>query len=707
MLLCSLFHGAFAQTPTDSLRFSIADSLLDQTLSPIVVTAHSTPTALSASILPVRIITAAAIAERGAVSLTEVLQQEPNIRIERDPILGVSLTMNGLDGKHIAILLDGVPMIGRNGGSIDLDRIPVQHIVRIEIIENALSVAYGTNALGGTINIITQEAGTRPQHRHWTAQVMGQAQTNGQYDGSVLLTYEEGGLSLRLGYQYGHFQGWTTDSSRNLPWNPKQQHQPFARLYYRLPKTALRLGYHFNYLQEAIQDEGVVQIPRFPHLSYAKDYHYQTSTQDHAIHLQGYLDASKRHYLKGVVGYNQFRREKNAYFQPLADNPDAVRLDQLDSDTTYFGSWMGRWQLASSFHKRLDVSIGVDLRHDYTRGRRIESQYAALGDYALFGTIQYRPWTALTLHAGGRVAYQTRAVPWPFTYVLGLKWNPLEGLYVRASYTRGLRTPSLKELHLDFVDVNHFIKGNPQLRPEYAHNLRLSADYATAKGEHLFRSQLSLFYNYINDQIQLYSFGVDSLGQPYPDPSSLQYRYFNLDVYQNWGINGSLKYEIKGLQVELGASLTGHYNADHQRHPELLPPFQYTLEWSQALRYTVPKLRTRLALYRRDYDRLLRYSLAEAPLGSAPNVVAYHLAGYSLLDLTVSQSFLNDGLTLSLGVKNLLDVQQVAQSGSGGNHGGSAAAVDVAMGRVAWLRLVVQPDRLCQWKKATGLSGDH
>lgn len=700
-LLSCCFYSITAQT-NDSLYFSIADSLLEQTIHPVVVTAQSTPTDLSASVLPVRIITKTMIAQRGAVQLTEILQQEPNIRIQRDPVLGTSITMNGLSGKHINILIDGVPMIGRSGGNIDLDRIPVQNIMRIEIIENALSVAYGTNALGGTINIITQQAALESSP-HLEVTLMGQTQSNGQHDGSILLSWEHKGISLRAGYQYSQFQGWSTDTTRNLTWNAKQQHQPFARFYYQLPKTNIRIGYHFDYLQEAIQDQGILQIPRFPNLSYAKDYEFITKTQDHSVRVLGYLDQKKRYYLRGTVGYNQFEREKNAYFQPLAENPDPVRLDTLDSDTTSFGGIMARWQLASSYHKKFEFTAGLDLRYDYTTGERIENQYGVLGDYAFFGTLQYRPVRALTLHLGGRIAYNTLAPAPPFTYVLGLKWNPVNGMYIRASYTRGIRTPSLKELYLDFVDINHFIKGNPNLHPEYAHNLRLSWAYAVAKGSSIFNTQVSLFYNHINEQIQLFSFKEDSTGNRIPDPTSFRYTYFNLDEYQNWGVNARAKYQYKGLTIRLGANLTGHYNSENANHPELVDPFNYTVEWSQEITYTIPTIKTRLSLYRRDYDRILRYSLAEPPGGGDPVVVQYSLAGYSMMDMTLTQPLLQESILLSFGAKNLLGVQDLQQAGgTSGAHSSGSSSLNVAMGRIWWVRLIVHPHKLAQLKKTQG-----
>jgi outer membrane receptor for ferrienterochelin and colicins len=70
------------------------------------------------------------------------------------------MSMMGLSGQNVKILLDGVPMVGRQGTSneINVNQIDVNSIERIEIIEGPMSVVYGADALAGVINIITKKA---------------------------------------------------------------------------------------------------------------------------------------------------------------------------------------------------------------------------------------------------------------------------------------------------------------------------------------------------------------------------------------------------------------------------------------------------------------------------------------------------------------------------------------------------------------------
>lgn len=672
----------------------IAQELLDSILlsvsfdEEIVVTGQYSPTEMQASTLPIRVISKEMIMQRAATNLTEVFQQEANIRIAQDPVLGTTMTMNGLEGQHIKILIDGVPMIGRSDGNLDLDRIQVQDIERIEIIENAMSVAYGTNALGGIINIITKKT----QQDAWTTRIAGQLQSNEQYNASIALGKKWKNFAIDLNYNFSHFNGFSTDTLRSQTWNPKQQHFVGGRLYYTIPSSKISLSYQYNYLNEVIEDRGNVKLDAFPSLSYAKDYDFVTITQDHSIAALGYLDDNKQYYLDALVAFNDYQRAKNAYFRSMNENGSEDTLDRLDSDTTSFQAWNIRATLASQYGKKLDFKAGIDIRYDYTTGARIKEERAILGDVAAFVNFRYQPIRVLNIEAGIRVAYNTTGLI-PITYSLGLKWKIKDGMNLRFSYARAIRTPSLKELYLNFVDVNHNIQGNPNLKPEYAHTLSLGWSYNKVyQGGHMVNIAANGFYNYIQQQITLYSYETDSLGNFVIDNQSNNYAYFNLEKYQNWGINTQVKYQHKGLVIRLGATLIGYYN-QLSSSEESIAPFQYTLEFTQEVSYTFKKMGLSLSLFRRDYDKQVNYTAVTNPITQETAIVQNTLQGYGLMDVTISKHFFNKGLSISAGVKNVLDVQQINQLGTAATaHGGGGnGSTSIAMGRIFFLRLVCEP----------------
>ncbi|MEL1254142.1 TonB-dependent receptor [Flavobacterium sp. DGU38] len=118
------------------------------------------------SAMPVTVITKETIAKMGSRRLDEVLKEQTGIAVVNDIGGGaraVGVQMQGFGSDYVMILIDGQPMVGRNGGNFDLSRISVSNIERIEIIKGASSCLFGSEALGGAINIVTRHGAFQPQ----------------------------------------------------------------------------------------------------------------------------------------------------------------------------------------------------------------------------------------------------------------------------------------------------------------------------------------------------------------------------------------------------------------------------------------------------------------------------------------------------------------------------------------------------------------
>ena len=132
------------------------DSLKANALKEVIVTATRTERQLSSLPLPVQLISKAQIKQTGALKLNDILEEQTGLIIVPDfgGVLGIQ--MQGLDSQYTLILIDGVPLVGRSAGTLDLGRITVNNIKQIEIVKGASSSLYGSEALGGVINIITE-----------------------------------------------------------------------------------------------------------------------------------------------------------------------------------------------------------------------------------------------------------------------------------------------------------------------------------------------------------------------------------------------------------------------------------------------------------------------------------------------------------------------------------------------------------------------
>ncbi len=143
----------------------------------------------------------------------------------------------------------------------------------------------------------------------------------------------------------------------------------------------------------------------------------------------------------------------------------------------------------------------------------------------------YRPLPVISIQPGIRIMYNSDYKA-PLIYAFNVKYSP-DHFALRASYAKGFRAPSLKQLYLEFIDNNHHVFGNPDLKAETANNASVSLTYDHTMNRHAMNMQLDLFYNAIENAIQL---AVDPQHPGYG-------MYFNVDKGP---------YKTKGAEFKVG-----------------------------------------------------------------------------------------------------------------------------------------------------------
>lgn len=126
----------------------------------VVISATKTERKISDLSVPLILISAKEIANTGAVRLDQLLAMQTGLAITTDNSNGghgSGIQIQGFDPAYIMILVDGEPLIGRTAGTLDLSRITLNNVERIEVLKGAASCLYGSEAMGGVINIITKK----------------------------------------------------------------------------------------------------------------------------------------------------------------------------------------------------------------------------------------------------------------------------------------------------------------------------------------------------------------------------------------------------------------------------------------------------------------------------------------------------------------------------------------------------------------------
>ncbi|NER12617.1 TonB-dependent receptor [Leptobacterium flavescens] len=172
-ILCfSIFTTSIqAQNGSKPINESKTDTTGLTQLSEVILTATRTKRQLSSLPLPAQIVTKKEIRSINSVRLTDILNEQTGLITVPDFGGGEGVQLQGLDSQYTLILIDGVPLVGRSAGTLDLSPLTAGNIKQIEIVKGASSSLYGSEALGGVINIITEdpEEGFRGNIGHRTS----------------------------------------------------------------------------------------------------------------------------------------------------------------------------------------------------------------------------------------------------------------------------------------------------------------------------------------------------------------------------------------------------------------------------------------------------------------------------------------------------------------------------------------------------------
>ncbi|PLX13656.1 MAG: hypothetical protein C0598_03190 [Marinilabiliales bacterium] len=627
----------------------------------VVVTGQYVASRQDKSIYKVKVLNSQDISQRAAVNIKDMLSTELNIRTTHDNALGSSIKMQGLGGEHIKLLIDGVPVIGRENGNIDLDQINLQNVDHIEVINGPMSVVYGSNALAGVINIITKE----PDRLATTSYLKTYVESVGMYnvDAGFSKRVKKNSVSLNLGRNF--FDGYGgSDTGRSLQWIPKEQYNLSGDFKRNWGNGDIKFG--VNWFSQELRDKGDL-LP--PYYETAFDKYFYTKR------LVGRIDAnhtySKKSRINATASYSTYSKIKNTYINDLTVlEKQAVPGMQ---DTTRFNNILFRSSYSyGNEDSKLSYLVGLDLNHESGLGKRIKDDRQEIGDYAVFLSLNYYPISTLNIQPGLRFMYNTKFKA-PLVYSLNLKYDATERLIIRGSVAKGYRAPSLKELYLEFVDINHDIHGNVNLTAESSINSNVMVQFNSAQGKtYEWGLEMNLFNNNIKDKIDL----IQMLG------SDKLYSYVNVNKFVTRGVELNFNNSVYPfLKVKFGFTLTGQ---NVQDEGITSTGFEYYNDFNTSLNYWNRKYDINFSVfykYNGKYPQLFYSDVSEET-----SVVM--MDSYNTLDINVNKRFWKRRLNIQVGAKNLFDVTNITQTGgqSGGIHSGGSS-VPIGYGRTFFISL--------------------
>ena len=406
-------------------------------LDPIIVTAERRPTPASDVTAPVIVVDSDAIARRAAVDVTTILRDVAGIQPEAVVGSGSGIYLQGLGSDRVLVLLDGSPMAGRLDGQFDLSRISPADLQRIEIVEGPQSTLYGSTALGGVVNLIT-ERDVVPTARF--SSTMG---SDRQRDFAGNLGAPVGGWFLSLDGDHrgvdavpGANPG-TTGSADRWDW----------------------MGRASGEIAGSAVDARLMTIDEDQKYSILPDHLTSTNLQ-----YDGLVKITF-----GANGQTDLRLHGSWFDHTFVDATDSAgpQPAQRDRERIADVELVHRGSVGASAWV-----AGVEANREWLLSDRISGYQRDASSAALYGSVDWQIVPALHVTTGVRF---TASQLWgsDLSPRLGVALRSNGGLYVKAEVAHGFRAPSFDEQYLSLLQAQfgYAVYGNPNLKAEQSWNV--------------------------------------------------------------------------------------------------------------------------------------------------------------------------------------------------------------------------------------------
>jgi outer membrane receptor for ferrienterochelin and colicins len=630
------------------------------------------------SVHNVNVIEASRIRAQGAVTLTDLLATQMNVRMVNDNVNGANIMVQGLSGQHVKILLDGIPIIAGESNELDLNQLNLNHAARVEFVENAMAVQYGSNATAGIINIVTKTAdGLEPIEGNLSAFY----ETVGKYNIDCLFGgrfRDNSRMSVTL--SRNQFEGFSSvRRPRSKLWNPSVQYSGNFR--YTKPLGKLQLGlahnqFHENQINKGDPDPGYLYRT-------TNDVEFITNRFNAVVTLSGEVFDKLK--IDVMNSYQHYSRDNHEYLVNLADET----RKELNVTDTWFGSYAFRGNVGYRPNEgRIVYLMGYDVNLNRSRGWNIDPLGSAINDYGMYGGIGYYLTSSLYIQGALRWMHNSKfsadsinflGMGLPIVPSVNIKYDIMHLGSIRFAYTKSFRAPGLRELYWDFQDANHSINGNPDLKPELADNVTASATIGWQRGRHRFGISPMFYYNYIQEKIEFVDKDRSTL------PPARQYVnvamiYQNIARFRTYGGNVGFTYSYNdrltvrpaiGLLMRSGSN---SHNTVYQT-PEANATVTYADNWSDITFSLFYKYNGRLSRFGLDRDGELQDRVQD---------------DYHLLDFSMARSFITKWFA-TVGIKNIAAVTEIEQTNRGSaNNTDYSPQLPVGQGRQAFFRITRQ-----------------
>ncbi len=586
----------------------------------VVVTATKNTQTVTRAPASVTIISAEDLQRQPLADFSDVLRQQVGINVNQSQATGRrEIQIRGMDSQYTLILINGRRTNSAEalirGNDFDLSTIPINSIERIEVIRGPMSALYGSDALGGVINVITKKAADE-----WQTTVGLSAET--PQDGSGGDTYQQtlytsGMLSPDLGLSFT-FENSNRDGWKAMPDEPGNNlNESVLDLIEKRDQlnTRLSLDYELDEQQTLALDLNYSDDDRFTRYDSWGSESF-TDQDSQRIAVDGRYRGNFGDFSTDIglgVEQTDLSDETDRYAVKKAEQRNYV----LNSSISYFGS--NTLTTAGFEITRTEASSDTDW-----------VDTASVNQKALFAQSEVELGDAFTLTLGARLddhdffgqEFSPRAY---------LVYSPNNHLTIKGGYSEAFNAPDLFQLSENYRVVSCggacYLTGNKDLQSETAKNYELGINYEQPG----FSIGLTYFDNQVDNLIERnftdrFDVGLDNPVIYYNNVSQAVFKGWEFDVSK--AVTDTIDLSFNATFIDATNEVTGE---KLQNRPDR--NMNLALDWrpNNSAKY---------------YARIRHIGQIET--WSAPS------PGYEVIDLGGSMQ-LNEALTLRGGINNLTD----------------------------------------------------
>lgn len=530
-------------------------SVVDRTynLNPVVVTGSGHHQRLKSTATPVHVLSSQEIKEQGISTFDGALTRMMPQASMAPSSMGSFLRLNGLGNKYILILINGQKLNGDISNNVDLNRINMSRVKRIEVLDGAASSLYGSDAIAGVINIITDQ----PTQQFISVTNDTRVSGHGVLTESVNLDIYTKGFGSYTSFSHDQADSYRINDLEYVKGSDTETQKSIAPLFtgYRSNIISQKFTYAPN--QRLALNAGVDYSYKITDRPETRDditggLDYEMRYKGFRWNVGGIYKFSGKNSLQGSFTVDRFRYGKEydvaTKDYAIGDYVQSKKQRMMD----------GELKAILSFTSNSTTIFGTDWRKDYlnaTSGNINEHVYT-LAAYAQHEMRLLKDLTAtLGLRYTNHQTFNNHLTP-----KVTLMYAP-GNFRFRSTYSAGFRAPGLDELYYHYFSVNRgkpqISFGNQNLKPEKSNYFSLNAEYRTQ----VIAISVTGYLNHINDMVVKQNVPVDDASRQmlmteFPEMTQDQTnKLVSYALYQN-----SDKGDVKGLQVNVSANLFQGFN---------------------------------------------------------------------------------------------------------------------------------------------------